>query len=291
MSSPAHSPKNKAVAFMLAWFLLGQFGAHYFYLGNKRTGKIRLVLGLLVVPLPFLAVLAILEGLQYLRDSKERFAERVARGGGMANCWQKTAAVTIAGIALTVTALAFVPEPPPPDPAEAVAKDAEKVEREAQAKENRKAAQIPDPTAEANQFADVLMDEMEKTCPTYLKSYRTLELEGHSHEMIVISLSEFFSMMPSETNEVLLWCAEYAKAIANLQESSPIPATSSPALDEGTVMEACGALRDAIIVGERKGYSAQRIEMEIRDTMGWSHDQLVRALELCADFIDKEKRR
>ena len=138
MSSPAHSPKNKAVAFMLAWFLLGQFGAHYFYLGNKRTGKIRLILGLLVVPLPFLAVLAILEGLQYLRDSKERFAERVARGGGMANCWQKTAAVTIAGIALTVTALAFVPEPPPPDPAEAAAKDAEELVKKEQENKEKK---------------------------------------------------------------------------------------------------------------------------------------------------------
>ncbi len=116
MSSLIHSPKNKTVAFILAWFLFGQFGTHYFYLGNKRTGKIRLVLGLLVVPLPFLIVLAILEGFQYLRDSKDQFADRVAQGGGIANCWQKTAAVTIAGTALIVTALAFMPDPPPPDP-------------------------------------------------------------------------------------------------------------------------------------------------------------------------------
>ena len=133
--------KNKTVAVILAWVLLGQFGTHYFYLGNKRTGKIRLVLGLLVVPLPFLLPLAFLEGLQYLRDSKERFAERVARGGGIANCWQKTTAVTIAGIVLTTTALAFLPEPPS-DPSEEAAKEVERLAQKVQEQKEKELKHI-----------------------------------------------------------------------------------------------------------------------------------------------------
>ena len=286
MSSLIHSPKNKTVAFILAWFLFGQFGTHYFYLGNKRTGKIRLVLGLLVVPLPFLIVLAILEGFQYLRDSKDQFADRVAQGGGIANCWQKTAAVTIAGTALIVTALAFMPDPPPPDP----------VDEQRLQGEHCRSSLIAD--------MEAAVAEEVGGPGSFTFAWDTFEIGSRetvqsgpfkgeeSHYFIVnyedIHRGKGIVSGGIRSSDCHVQAMGVTSSLDTQPVATPIP-TLTAALDQDTTMEACSALGDAIRVGEMKGYSVQRTEMEIRATLGWSHDQLIRALELCVDFIDREK--
>lgn len=286
MSSLIHSPKNKTVAFILAWFLFGQFGTHYFYLGNKRTGKIRLVLGLLVVPLPFLIVLAILEGFQYLRDSKDQFADRVALGGGIANCWQKTAAVTIAGTALIVTALAFMPDPPPPDPVD---------EQRLQGEHCRSnlIAEIESAVAEEIGGSDSFTFAWDTFEIDSRETVQSGPFKGEESHSFIVNYEDlhrgkgivFGAIRSSDCHMQVI---QVTSGSDTQPMATPIP-TPTAALNQDITMEACGALGDAIRVGKIKGYSVQQTEMEIRATLGWSHDQLMRALKLCVDFIDREK--
>lgn len=56
--------KSMVIYLILAWFL-GAFGAHKFYVGNRRTGTIMLILGLfglfLIIPLFITAIWALVD--------------------------------------------------------------------------------------------------------------------------------------------------------------------------------------------------------------------------------------
>ena len=67
--------KDKFTAAMLAMFL-GTFGAHRFYLGEAGPGCLYLLLGSLVFPLPFLALLGFFEGLALLFMDDNTFNAR-----------------------------------------------------------------------------------------------------------------------------------------------------------------------------------------------------------------------
>jgi TM2 domain-containing membrane protein YozV len=66
----ARGHKDKTVAILLA-FLLGGIGAHKFYLGNPGWGLIYLLFCWTFIP----AVVAAIEGLIYLTQSDEKFAQ------------------------------------------------------------------------------------------------------------------------------------------------------------------------------------------------------------------------
>ena len=103
------SSHNKLVAVLLAWVFFGPFGSHCFYLGNKHVGTARLIAGLLIVPLPFLYVAALLEGWQYLRDSHEQFAERLTIGGRVEFNFPSALMIFVGGLALWIVAISTLP--------------------------------------------------------------------------------------------------------------------------------------------------------------------------------------
>ena len=103
------SSHNKLVAVLLAWVFFGPFGSHCFYLGNKHVGTARLIAGLLIVPLPFLYVAALLEGWQYLRDSNEQFAERLTIGGRVEFNFPSALMIFVGGLALWIVAISTLP--------------------------------------------------------------------------------------------------------------------------------------------------------------------------------------
>ena len=103
------SSHNKLVAVLLAWVFFGPFGSHCFYLGNKHVGTARLIAGLLIVPLPFLYVAALLEGWQYLRDSNEQFAERLTIGGRVEFNFPSALMIFVGGLARWIVAISTLP--------------------------------------------------------------------------------------------------------------------------------------------------------------------------------------
>lgn len=70
--SPASSPKSRTTAALLALFL-GGFGLHQFYLGNKISGIIRIVLTVTIYGALVSFPLAIIEFVMYMTASDERF--------------------------------------------------------------------------------------------------------------------------------------------------------------------------------------------------------------------------
>ena len=103
------SSHNKLVAVLLAWVFFGPFGSHCFYLGNKHVGTARLIAGLLILPLPFLYVAALLEGWQYLRDSNEQFEERLTIGGRVEFNFPSALIIFVGGVALWIVAISTLP--------------------------------------------------------------------------------------------------------------------------------------------------------------------------------------
>lgn len=72
--------KSKLTAGLLALLFLGAFGSHKFYLGYKLQGFIMLVVSvgglfLATIPTIILSIVAIVEGINYLRKSDEDFEE------------------------------------------------------------------------------------------------------------------------------------------------------------------------------------------------------------------------
>jgi len=70
--SSATNPKNRTTAALLALFL-GIFGIHQFYLGNKLSGIIRIVLTATIYGVLVSLPLAIVEFVMYLTASDEQF--------------------------------------------------------------------------------------------------------------------------------------------------------------------------------------------------------------------------
>ncbi|MCI9128906.1 MAG: NINE protein [Eggerthellaceae bacterium] len=71
--------KSKTVAGVLALFL-GNLGIHRFYLGNTTAGIINVVLWILIIPIPVLAVIALIEGIKFLTMSQETFEQEYLIG-------------------------------------------------------------------------------------------------------------------------------------------------------------------------------------------------------------------
>jgi TM2 domain-containing membrane protein YozV len=70
--APAVVPEhNKTTAALLAIFL-GDFGVHKFYLGQSLFGFLYLIFFWTFIP----ALIGFIEGLNYLSDSRDEFAER-----------------------------------------------------------------------------------------------------------------------------------------------------------------------------------------------------------------------
>ncbi len=72
--APASNPKNRTSAALLALFL-GIFGIHQFYLGNRLSGIIRIILTLTIYGAFVSFPLAIVEFVMYLTASDEDFHE------------------------------------------------------------------------------------------------------------------------------------------------------------------------------------------------------------------------
>ena len=70
--SPVTSPKNRTNAALLA-ILLGTFGIHQFYLGNKVSGIIRIVLTITFYGVLISLPLAIVEFVMYLIATDDEF--------------------------------------------------------------------------------------------------------------------------------------------------------------------------------------------------------------------------
>jgi len=64
--------KNRKTAACLA-ILIGGTGAHKFYMGNWKMGSIYLLFGITGIP----ELIGIYEGITYLRESDEKFQERL----------------------------------------------------------------------------------------------------------------------------------------------------------------------------------------------------------------------
>ena len=75
MAPPAASGRNKPTAALLAIFL-GGLGVHKFYLGKGAQGILYLIFCWTFVP----AIIALIEGLNYLLMSEETFHRRYGAG-------------------------------------------------------------------------------------------------------------------------------------------------------------------------------------------------------------------
>ena len=64
--------KNKTIAALLAFFL-GGIGIHKFYLGDSGSGLMYLLFCWTFIP----AILALIDGINYLTDTEERFQARI----------------------------------------------------------------------------------------------------------------------------------------------------------------------------------------------------------------------
>ena len=71
--------KPRAVKAYLLCALLGMFGAHRFYLGERESGKIMLVLGLTIIGLPVTLVWAVRDAFHIPAIIEKRAAELRAR--------------------------------------------------------------------------------------------------------------------------------------------------------------------------------------------------------------------
>ncbi len=76
---PAANRKDRVAAGILAIFL-GGLGIHQFYLGNIGSGVLRIVLTFTIILAPIAAVIAIVEGIQYLTKSEEEFHQTYVVG-------------------------------------------------------------------------------------------------------------------------------------------------------------------------------------------------------------------
>ena len=136
------SSRNKFVAVLLAWTIFGVFGAHYFYLGDSQHGKRRLMLCLCIIPLPFLYVAAFLEGLQYILDSKEQFAERVTVGGMVKFGVGSWAFTLVGGVVILLGVVNFLPASSSfPDTSASITAEEKKQEAQRQDEEQQRKEQ------------------------------------------------------------------------------------------------------------------------------------------------------
>lgn len=71
----------------------------------------------------------------------------------------------------------------------------------------------PDPT----EVGEMLISELEKTCPPLIATYAGMTEQGYEYSEIVMSLANNFNMTPKKTNEVMMVCAEYGKAVIENQ--------------------------------------------------------------------------
>ena len=72
-------PKSKWSAALLAFFF-GALGIHKFYLGKVGAGVTMLLLSILVLPLPFMMLIALIECLIYITIPQGDFEERYVLG-------------------------------------------------------------------------------------------------------------------------------------------------------------------------------------------------------------------
>ena len=75
----AVKPKSKWAAALLALFF-GALGIHKFYLGKVGAGVTMLLLSILVLPLPFMMLIALIECLIYITIPQGDFEERYVLG-------------------------------------------------------------------------------------------------------------------------------------------------------------------------------------------------------------------
>ena len=73
------------------------------------------------------------------------------------------------------------------------------------------------PTPNPTEVVETLFSELEKTCPPLIATYASMTEQGYEYSEIVMSLANNFNMTPKKTNEVMMLCAQYGKAVIENQ--------------------------------------------------------------------------
>ena len=74
-----------------------------------------------------------------------------------------------------------------------------------------------DATPNPTEVGEMLISELEETCPPLIATYAGMTEQGYEYSEIVMSLANNFDMTPNETNKVMMLCAQYGKAVIENQ--------------------------------------------------------------------------